>query len=172
IAAARQPVRLSVDRATVRRGDSVTVTVQVPAAVRATLETRGLGEPWRATMLTLDSAGRAVRRIGPIEADVFLRASSGGRTSVERRVTVALPAFVADLALTARYPAYLARPDEPLVPGRDPVAIPEGTVILTSGAASVPLAAATWRRDGKGGAARARLSVDGTTFSGRLAAPP
>src|SRR5439155_152975 len=46
LAAARMPVRLWVDRATVRRGDSVTVTVQVPAASRATLETRGPGEPW------------------------------------------------------------------------------------------------------------------------------
>ena len=167
IAAARQPVRLSVDRATVRRGDSVTVTVQVPAAVRATLETRGLGEPWRATMLTLDSAGRAVRRIGPIEADVFLRASSGGRTSVERRVTVALPAFVADLELTARYPAYLARPDEPLVAGPDTILVPEGTVIVTNGAASVPLATAAWRGRGRG--ALARLAVTGTRFAGRLA---
>src|SRR5439155_344048 len=73
------PLRLAVDRVTVRRGDSVTVTLQVPAAT---------------------------------------------------------------------------------------VAIPEGTVILTSGAASVPLAAAAWRR----GDGRARLAVKGTRFSGRLAA--
>src|SRR5204862_208983 len=88
----------------------------------------------------------------PIEADVFLRASSGGRTSVERRVTVALPAFVADLELTARYPAYLARPDEPLVAGPDTILVPEGTVIVTNGAASVPLATAagrgSWTRPG------------------------
>src|SRR5207247_1447446 len=96
-----------------------------------------------------------------------VRASSGSRRSVERRVSVALPAFVAGLELTARYPAYLARPDEPLVPGPAPVAIPEGTVILTSGAASVPLTAATWRRDG--GARRAGRSRAHPARSGELA---
>src|SRR5947199_8257068 len=165
LADARTPVRLSVDRATVRRGDSVTVTVQVPAAARATLWTRGPGEPWRAASLGLDSAGRAIRRIGPLEADLFLRASSGGRNSVERRVTIALPAFVAELELTAHYPAYLARGDEPLVPGCDTIFVPEGTVILTSGAASVPLASAGWRHAGT----VARLAVSGARFSGRLA---
>ena len=165
LAAARMPVRLWVDRATVRRGDSVTVTVQVPAASRATLWTRGPGEPWRAASLALDSVGRAVRRIGPLEADVFLRASSGGRSSAERRVTVALPAFVAALELTARYPAYLARPDEPLVPGGDTIPVPEGTVIVTSGAASVPLATVAWRQGG----AVSRLAVTGARFAGRLA---
>src|SRR5881409_4467316 len=165
LADARTPVRLSVDRATVRRGDSVTVTVQVPAAARATLWTRGPGEPWRAASLGLDSAGRAIRRIGPLEADLFLRASSGGRNSVERRVTIALPAFVAELELTAHYPAYLARGDEPLVPGRDTIFVPEGTVILTSGAASVPLASTGWRHAGT----VARLAVSGARFSGRLA---
>ncbi len=168
---ARAPVRLVVDRATVRRGDSVTVTLEVPAATRAILWTRGPGEPWRAASVALDSLGRATRRLGPLESDLYLRASSGSRRSVERRVSVALPAFLAGLELTARYPEYLARPDEPLVPGPDLVAVPEGTVILTSGAASVSLAAAAWRREtGPGG--RARLAVDGARFSGRLAAPP
>ncbi|HTD26737.1 MAG TPA: hypothetical protein VK649_07160, partial [Candidatus Elarobacter sp.] len=160
------PLRLAVDRVTVRRGDSVTVTLQVPAATRAILWTRGPGEPWRPAPVALDSLGYATRRIGPLESDLYLRASSGSRRSGERRVSVTLPAFVAGLELTARYPEYLARPDEPLVPGPDPVAIPEGTVILTSGAASVPLAAAAWRR----GDGRARLAVKGTRFSGRLAA--
>src|SRR3989475_13114953 len=77
----------------------------------------------------------------------YLRASSGSRRSVERRVSVALPAFLAGLELTARYPEYLARPDEPLVPGPDLVAIPEGSLILTSGTASVALATAAWRRE-------------------------
>ncbi len=169
IADARAPVRLAVDRATVRRGDSVTVTLDVPAATRATLWTRGPGDPWRPAPVALDSLGHATRRIGPLESDLYLRASSGSRRSVERRVSVALPAFLAGLELTARYPEYLGRPDEPLVPGPDSVAIPEGTMILTSGAASVPLAAAAWRR---GGDKPARLAVDGARFSGRLAAAP
>src|SRR4029077_16691981 len=76
-----------------------------------------------------------------------------------------LPAFVAGLELTARYPAYLARADEPLTPGADTIPIPEGTVILTSGATSVPLARAAWRR----GDVRAPLAVARAAFSGRLA---
>ena len=164
LADARAPVRLTVDRATVRRGDSVTVTVVVPAGARAVLWRRGPGEPWRPTPVALDSLGRATRRVGPLEADLYLRATSGGRKSAERRVTVALPAFVAGLELTARYPAYLARPDEPLVAGPDTIPIPAGSVILTTGTASVPLARAGWRR----GDVHERLSVAGSAFSGRL----
>jgi len=166
LADARAPVRLSVDRATVRRGDSITVTIDVPAASQATLWTRGPGEPWRSGSVALDSAGHGARRIGPLQADLFLRASSGGRTSAEHRVTVALPAFVAELQLTARYPEYLARADEPLVPGADTIAIPQGTAILTNGAASVPVATAAWRHGAR--PARARLAVQGSRFSGRL----
>jgi len=164
IADARAPLRLAVDRAVVRRGDRVTVTLDVPAATRATLWTRGPGEPWHPAPVALDSLGRATRRLGPLESDLYVRASSGSRRSAERRVTVALPAFIADIQVTARYPAYLARPDEPLVPGPDTVAIPQGTVILTRGAASVPLAAAVWRHRG----GETRLAVDGAAFSGRL----
>ncbi len=165
LADARAPVRLFVDRATVRRGDSVLVTVVVPAGSRAVLWTRGPGEAWRPAPVALDPLGRATRRLGPLTADLYLRATSGGRRSVERTVTVALPAFVAGLELTARYPAYLARPDEPLVPGPDTIPIPAGTVILTRGTASVPLARAAWRR----AETRARLAVERTAFSGRLA---
>jgi hypothetical protein len=165
LADARAPVRLSVDRTTVRRGDSVTVTLEVPAATRATLWTRRPGEAWAPAPIVLDSLGRAVRRVGPLESDLYLRASSGTRRSQVRRVTVQVPAFLAGLQLTARYPAYLEHPDEPLVPGTDTIAIPEGSAILTSGAASVPLAAAGWLHGGK----RVTLKVDGTAFAGRLA---
>src|SRR5207249_30172 len=81
---------------------------------------------------------------GPLQNDLFLRATSGSRRSGELRVTVALPAFLAQLAITARYPAYLSRADEPVLPGPDTVALPEGTVLETSGLASVPIAAARW----------------------------
>src|SRR5207244_13077864 len=131
--------------ATVGRGDSVTVTLEVPAATRALLWTRGPGDPWRPAPVALDSLGRATRRIGPLESDLYLRATSGGRRSVERRVSVALPAFVAGLELTARYPAYLGRPDEPLVPGPDPLALPEGSVVPPRGGARTPVAGAAWR---------------------------
>jgi len=163
---ARAPVRVLLDRATVRRGDSVTVTIEAPAAARAVLWTRGPGEAWRGAAVTLDSAGRAVRRVGPLESDLYVKAASGARTSAVRRVTVALPAFVAALELTARYPAYLARADEPLVSGADTVPIPAGTEILTSGSASVALARAAWSHAGRGPASR--LAVEGARFSGRL----
>lgn len=165
LADARAPVRLSVDRTTVRRGDSVTVTLEVPAATRATLWTRRPGEAWTPAPIVLDSLGRAVRRVGPLESDLYLRASSGTRRSQERRVTVQVPAFLAGLQLMARYPAYLEHPDEPLAPGADTIAIPEGSAILTNGVASVPLAAAGWLHGGK----RVALKVDGTGFAGRLA---
>ena len=169
LADARAPVRLTVDRSVVRRGDSVTVTVDVPAATRATLWTRGPGEPWRPAPLALDSLGHATRTLGPLQADLYLKGSSGGRQSAVRRVTVALPAFVTGLQLTARYPAYLARTDEPLIPGADTILLPEGTVIATSGATSVLLAAAAWRQ--QGAATRVPLAVRGTAFTGRLAPP-
>jgi len=164
LADARAPVRLDVDRATVRRGDSVTVTLEVPAATRATLWTRRPGEAWTPAPISLDSLGRATRRVGPLESDLYLRASSGTRRSVERRVTVQIPAFLAGLQLTARYPSYLGHPDEPLVPGPDTIAIPEGGAILTSGAASVPLTTAAWRHGGR----RTGLEVNGVKFAGRL----
>jgi len=165
LADARAPVRLAVDRASVRRGDTVTATIEVPAGSEAVLWARGPGEPWQPTPLVLDAHGRATRRLGPLEADLYLRATSGGRRSSERKVTVALPAFVAGLELTARYPAYLARPDEPVAAGPDTVAIPEGTVILARGTASVRLGRAAWH--GAGG--RIPLGVAGGAFSGRLA---
>src|SRR5581483_8527614 len=145
-AAARAPLTLAVDRTVARRGDTVTVTITAPAASRAVLWTRRLGEAWQAAPLGLDSLGRAIRRLGPLSADLYLRATSGARASPERRVSVAPPAFVASLEITARYPGYLGRPDEPLAPGRDTSVVPEGTRIATAGTASVALAGAAWRR--------------------------
>jgi hypothetical protein len=165
---ARAPVRLTIDRRTVRRGETAAATVTVPGgASRATLWTRGPGEPWRATTLRLDDAGRAVQTLGPLESDLFVRASSGGRSSTEIRIGVSLPAFLAELALTARYPSYLGRADEPLIAGTDTLRLPAGTVIATSGVASVPLDDAAWRsvRDSTRAAS---LDVEGTRFEGRF----
>jgi hypothetical protein len=141
---ARGPVTLAVDRARVRRGDSVAVTVAAAGRRRAVLYERAPGEPWRATTLALDSAGRATRAIGPLDADRYLYAESGGRGSDTVRVHVALPAFVADLALEAVYPAYLERPDEPLALGPDTLGLPVGTRVTTDGRASVALQRAAW----------------------------
>lgn len=161
---ASAPVRLAVDRNTARRGDSVTATLTVPGAERATLWTRGPGEPWKPVLVALDADGRGSHRVGPLEADLYLRAASGGRSSGEIKITLALPAFLADLALTARFPAYLARTDEPLLAGPDPIPLPAGTEIVTSGAASVPLASAAWTSDTRA----TPLRVDGTRLEGRF----
>jgi hypothetical protein len=164
---ARSPVRLRVDRLRVRRGESVTVTIDAPAATRAVLWTRGLGEPWRPAPVILDAAGRNVRRVGPLEADLYVRATSGARRSDDRKISVALPAFLATMELTARFPAYLQRADEPVVPGADTLILPAGTALLTSGTASVPLARAVWM--GPGGRADVGLAVEGSHFKGQLA---
>jgi len=161
---AREPVRLVVDQRTVRRGGSVTATVTVPGAVRATLWTRGPGEPWKPMVLALDPDGRVVQHVGPIESDLYLRASSGGRRSAEVKIDVALPAFLADLGLTARFPSYLGRADEPLLVGPDLIPLPAGTTVLTNGTASVPLASAAWTLESR----VEQLRVVGTRIDGRF----
>ncbi|PYO60860.1 MAG: hypothetical protein DMD28_11490 [Gemmatimonadetes bacterium] len=165
LADARATVLLAVDRDTVRRGEGVTVTIAVPAATRATLWTRAPGEPWRPLPVPLDTSGRGMRRLGPLETDLYVRATSGTRRSAEHTVVVRLPAFLADLELTARYPAYLQRADEQIVAGPDTIPLPAGTAVLTNGAASVPVVHAAWVQS-PGGRNAARLGVRGTAFSG------
>ena len=164
---AHAPVRLVVDQRTVRRGGTVTATITVPGAVRATLWTRGRGEPWKPMLLTLDPDGHVIHHLGPIESDLYLRASSGGRRSAEVKIDVGLPAFLADLGLTARFPSYLGRSDEPLLVGPDVIPLPAGTTVLTNGTASVPLASAAWRLESR----VEQLRVAGTRIDGRFTPP-
>jgi len=161
---AHAPVRLAVDQRTVRRGGSVTATITVPGAVRVTLWTRGAGEPWKPLLLSLDADGHVVQHLGPIESDLYLRASSGGRRSAEIKIDVALPAFLADLGLTARFPSYLGRSDEPLLVGPDAIPLPAGTTVVTSGTASVPLSSAAWTLESR----VEQLRVAGTRIDGRF----
>ena len=164
---ARAPVRLVVDQRTVRRGGSVTATITVPGAVRVTLWIRGPGEPWKPQLLALDANGSVVQHVGPIESDLYLRASSGGRSTAEIKIDVALPAFLADLGLTARFPSYLNRSDEPLLVGPDVIPLPAGTTVLTSGSASVPLASAAWTLESR----VEPLHIAGTRIDGRFTPP-
>ena len=164
---ARAPVRLVVDQRTVRRGSSVTATITVPGAVRVTLWIRGPGEPWKPQLLALDANGSVVQHVGPIESDLYLRASSGGRSTAEIKIDVALPAFLADLGLTARFPSYLNRSDEPLLVGPDVIPLPAGTTVLTSGSASVPLASAAWTLESR----VEPLHIAGTRIDGRFTPP-
>jgi len=161
---AHGPVTLAVDRVTVRRGDAVTVSVRAAGRRAAVLYERAPGEPWRATALALDSAGRATRPIGPLDADRYLYAESGGRASDTARVHVTFPAFVTDLELQAVFPSYLARPDEPLALGPDTLPLPVGTRITAAGRASVPLERAAW----VSGDRRVPLATVGDAFRGTL----
>ncbi|HET7224389.1 MAG TPA: hypothetical protein VFK69_01650, partial [Candidatus Eisenbacteria bacterium] len=163
---ARAPLALSVDRARVHRGDTVAASIRVPGASggHVTLWSRGPGEGWKAALVSLDSGGQAVRRLGPLDADLWVRVSSGARRSREVHVAVATPAFLADLSLQARFPGYLNRADEPLLAGPDTVALPAGTEILAHGTASVPLAGAAWHV--VSGVERASLHAGGQRFDG------
>ncbi len=164
IADAHGPVALAVTPTAVPRGDSVTVSIRASGRTRATLFVRAPGERWTAVALALDSLGRATTRLGPLDADRFVRATSGGRGSDTVHVRVLVPAFLADLELMARYPAYLARPDEALDAASDTLRLPVGTRIVTRGRLSVPIAAAAWRSGGT----RIVLSADSSGFSGSL----
>ncbi len=158
------PVALSVDRANLRRGEQVTVSVVAAGRTAATLWVRAPGESWRQMPLVLDSTGRAARVLGPLESDRFLRATSGGKESATIHVQVSLPALLADLELIARYPQYLDRPDEPLAPGPDPVLLPVGTEIQARGRATLPLKSVAWRHQ----TASVSLTLEGAGFQGRL----
>src|SRR3989442_6182881 len=115
-------------------------------------------------LLPLDPDGPVVGQVGPLESDLSPRAASGGRSSGEIRIDVALPAFLADLGLTARFPSYLGRSDEPLLVGPDVIPLPAGTTVLTNGTASVPLASAAWTLESR----VEQLRVAGTRIDGRF----
>ncbi|MGD2135350.1 MAG: hypothetical protein PVF27_04280 [Gemmatimonadales bacterium] len=162
---ARGPVSLVVDRTHVGRGEQVTAVVTAPGRRAATLLVRAPGEEWTARRLRLDSAGRVSAVLGPLESDRFLRAVAGERRSDVVHVSVALPALLVDLEVTARFPAYLGQPDEPLLPGDGPVPLPLGTRVEARGRATVPLAGARWESD-----AHVETGVvDGERFVARFA---
>lgn len=164
VARSQGPVELDVDRVQVRRGEQVRVRVSAAGRRAAVLWLRAPGEPWSGVPLALDSGGRAEHLLGPLDSDRYLRASSGTRSSDTVHVRVALPAFLADLQLIARYPAYLDRADEPLMPGPEALPLPVGTVVETQGQATVPVASAAWRSE----RGSLDLAARGARFSGRM----
>ncbi len=161
-AATVAPLRLSLSAAEVDRGALVEVAIAAPGRERAILWTRAPGEAWRGQGMVLDSGGRAVVRLGPLEQDLFLRATSGGRASDTLAVRVRLPAFLGRLAVTSRYPRYLGLEDEPLPTDGDTIVIPEGTRLETDGEATTALDAAAWTADGT----TVPLTVSGGQFQG------
>jgi hypothetical protein len=79
-------------------------------------------------------------------------------------VTLHPSLFLSELAVTARYPAYLDRPDEPLAAQGDTVALPVGTIVALQGRATLPLADAVW----DDGTRTVPLAVEGRDVRGAL----
>jgi hypothetical protein len=159
---AAKPVRLSANRLSVPRGDSVMLRIEAPGRASAALYTRTPGDTWAAQVVSLDQDGRASRTVGPLAADLFARASSGGRGSDTVHVTVQLPAFLGSLSVTARYPRYLGLADEPLPVSGDTVLLPAGTRLRTLGQATAVLSRAAWTGERQD----AELHVTGREFGG------
>jgi hypothetical protein len=128
----------------------------------ATLWLRAPGESWRALELPLDSLGRGRFVAGPLESDLFARATSGRRSSDTIQVHVRLPVFLGAVTVTAHYPSYLRLDDEPVQLGGDTILIPAGTRLETKGEATAPLRSAGW----KTAEASEQLSVSASRFSG------
>ncbi|MFZ5625520.1 MAG: DUF4175 family protein [Gemmatimonadota bacterium] len=156
------PVRLSAREATVDRGASVTLVLEAHGRPTGTLWLRAPGEPWRAETVRFDSTGRLERRIGPLQADLYARLSSGSRSSDTVVVKVRMPVFLGSVAVTARYPRYLELEDEPLPVDGDTIVVPAGTRLETRGEATAALVAARWAAEGRS----YDLAVNGTGFAG------
>jgi hypothetical protein len=161
-AATRAPITLTLAAREVERGDSLRVAALARGRRHAILWTRAPGETWKGRGLVLDSLGRADVVLGPLESDLFLRLTSGGRTSDTLQVKVRIPAFLGTLAVVARYPRYLDLEDEPLPTDGDTIVIPAGTRLETQGEATAELTAAAW----EGGGSSAALEVIGSRFRG------
>lgn len=163
LALATGAVRLTASELAVNRGEQVTLDLRAPGRTAATLWSRAPGETWRADEVALDSLGEATISSGPLGADLFVRATSGGRASDTLHVTVRLPAFLGSLSVTAQYPRYLGLEDESLTFGPDSIVIPEGTRLRVEGEATAPLTAA----EVVGPRGAVALAITGGRFEGR-----
>lgn len=160
---ARAPVELTVDRTRVARGDSVFVRLRAPGRGTALLHQRRAGQAWTTLTVALDD-GHARTTVGPLDADLELVAESGRRRSDTVRVTLHPSLFLSELAVTARYPAYLDRPAEPLAAQGDTVSLPVGTMVAVEGRATLPLEGAAW----DDGTRTVPLDVDGRVLRGEF----
>ncbi|HMU60562.1 MAG TPA: hypothetical protein PKA66_02170 [Gemmatimonadales bacterium] len=156
-------VRVDASELAVNRGEEVALRLRAPGRRTATLWRRAPGETWRAEEVALDSVGEATIGSGPLTADLFVRATSGGRASDTLHVTVRMPAFLGSVTVTAQYPRYLGLEDESLSFGPDSIVLPEGTRLVVEGEATAPLTAAEL----VGPRVAVSLDVAGGRFSGR-----
>ncbi len=158
------PVRLRAASAQVDRGARVALDIEAVGRRHAMLWLRAPGEAWRPMRLPLDSLGRARFITGPLDSDLFARATSGRRTSDTVQVHVRLPVFLGTVTVTAHYPRYLGLDDEPVQLGGDTILVPAGTRLETKGEATAPLASAGWTLADQ----REELAVSATRFSGNF----
>jgi hypothetical protein len=158
------PLRIVPELRTVSAGDSVALRITAPGRQSVTLWTRAPGTTWEAALVTLDSLGQARRMSGPLAQALYAHVTAGRKSSDTIEVAVRRPAFLASLALTIHYPAYLKLEDEPAAAGGDTLLLPAGSRIEAHGEATVSLGAARWERDG----VRAALRLDGARFAGTL----
>lgn len=158
--------RLSIsasDRA-VPVGATVTVSVQAEAGTpRVALRVRQRGESWHIVMVPLDGAGRATHRLA-VGAPTYVFAEAAGTSSDTLSIEVIRPLVLGDFALTAHYPAYLERSEEPLDHTAGVLALPAGSWIDLRGSASAPLEHARLSSPTD----TIALRVDRTSFEGRI----
>lgn len=158
------PVSVTASAEQVMRGDSVTLTMEAFGRRAGTLWIRSPGEAWKGEPVVLDSSGIATRRLGPLQSDLFVRMTSGGRGSDTLEIRVRVPAFLGSLSITARYPRYLRLEDEPLPTTGDTLIIPAGTRLEVKGEATARLASAEWQPVGSG--SRHAMETDDGRISG------
>ncbi len=158
------PVRLAVRDSVVARGTGATFVLEAVGQRSATLVSRRPGEPWQRDTVALDDTGRAVVTTAPFGASLVARLEAGGRRSADVRVTVRLPALLADLTLTAEYPGYLGLASEQLTLAGDTLVLPAGTILRLHGTATTTLATATLAH----AAGAIRLKVQGASFAGSV----
>jgi hypothetical protein len=156
------PLAISLSSEEVDRGGQVDVAVIARGRQRAILWVRAPGESWKGRGLVLDSLGRATTTLGPLDSDLFVRLTSGGRSSDTLQVRIRMAAFLGTLRVTARYPGYLGLEDEQIPTDGDTVVVPEGTRLETRGEATAALVRASWQSAGS----EVPLSVAGPAFQG------
>jgi hypothetical protein len=147
----------------VTRGEPLRLRIVAPGRHAIVLEQRPTGEGWRSEHLTVDASGAATLDVGPMTADLHLRATDGRTATDTVVVHVADRPFLGGVALRAIYPAYLQRSAEDLPIG-EPARIPAGTVVEVAGRASTELRrVALWsERD------TVSLTPSGHSFRGRF----
>jgi hypothetical protein len=117
--------------ASVPRGMPLTLTLQAPGRRQLSATWQADGEPRRDTTLAVPPSGVVALAVGAVRAPLAVTLSDGRSAPLTLRLAVADRGWVGDLALRARFPAYLARPDEAIEPA-PPLVVPRGTQLRVS----------------------------------------